>query len=111
VFWSVGVLSMNDNGFGSGGELRPPHVAQGASIGGGAVLLPGVHVGEDAIIGAGSVVTKDVASSTKVMGVPAREKRESDREVSESYYFGSFYPEELPDRPYSEGELYEELGR
>lgn len=35
-------------------------VASGASIGGGAVILPGVNIGEGAMIGAGAVVTKDV---------------------------------------------------
>ena len=47
-------------------------VKQGASIGSGATLLPKVTVGENAIIGAGSVVTKDVAPNTIVAGNPAR---------------------------------------
>ncbi|MCK4786625.1 MAG: N-acetyltransferase [Desulfobacteraceae bacterium] len=47
-------------------------VQQGASIGSGAVLLGGVTIGENAIIGAGSVVTKDVPKDTIVTGNPAR---------------------------------------
>ena len=41
-------------------------------IGGGAILLPGITIGDDAIIGAGSVVTRDVAPGTTVAGNPAR---------------------------------------
>jgi len=41
-------------------------------VGGGAVLLPGVEVGEEAFVAAGAVVTRDVSSRSVVMGVPAR---------------------------------------
>jgi acetyltransferase-like isoleucine patch superfamily enzyme len=47
-------------------------VMRGASIGSGATLLGGITVGENAIVGAGSVVTKDVAPNTIVAGNPAR---------------------------------------
>ena len=47
-------------------------VKQGASIGSGAVLLCGITVGENAMIGAGSVVTKDVPPGAIVAGNPAR---------------------------------------
>ena len=47
-------------------------VKKGASIGSGATLLGGVTIGEKAIIGAGSVVTKDVPPNTVVAGNPAR---------------------------------------
>jgi acetyltransferase-like isoleucine patch superfamily enzyme len=47
-------------------------VKQGASIGSGSTLLGGITVGENAIVGAGSVVTKDVPSDTTVAGNPAR---------------------------------------
>jgi UDP-2-acetamido-3-amino-2,3-dideoxy-glucuronate N-acetyltransferase len=45
-------------------------------IGGGAVLTPGVEVGEEAFVAAGAVVTNDVASRAVVMGVPARQVRQ-----------------------------------
>jgi UDP-2-acetamido-3-amino-2,3-dideoxy-glucuronate N-acetyltransferase len=47
-------------------------VRHGASIGSGATLLGGITVGENAIVGAGSVVTKDVPPNTIVVGNPAR---------------------------------------
>jgi acetyltransferase-like isoleucine patch superfamily enzyme len=53
-------------------ECIPTLVKRGASIGSGAVLLCGITVGENAIIGAGSVVTRDVPAGTVVAGNPAR---------------------------------------
>jgi acetyltransferase-like isoleucine patch superfamily enzyme len=53
-------------------ECRPTLVKRGASIGSSATLLCGITVGENAIIGAGSVVTKDVPANTVVAGNPAR---------------------------------------
>jgi acetyltransferase-like isoleucine patch superfamily enzyme len=54
----------------------PTLVKRGASIGSSATLLCGITVGENAIVGAGSVVTKDVAANTVVAGNPARFLRE-----------------------------------
>jgi acetyltransferase-like isoleucine patch superfamily enzyme/dTDP-4-dehydrorhamnose 3,5-epimerase-like enzyme len=47
-------------------------VAQGASLGGGSVILPGVHIGRNAMVGAGAVVTRDVPPNAIVVGNPAR---------------------------------------
>jgi acetyltransferase-like isoleucine patch superfamily enzyme len=55
-------------------------VKKGASIGSGATLLCGVTVGENAIVGAGSVVTKDVPPDTIVAGNPARIMRKTGEE-------------------------------
>lgn len=52
--------------------LEPPLVRRGASIGSGAVVLPGVTVGEGAVVGAGAVVTRDVPAGETVAGNPAR---------------------------------------
>ena len=51
---------------------EPPVIQDGAVIGLGAVLLPGVTIGERAFVAAGAVVTHDVAARTAVAGVPAR---------------------------------------
>jgi UDP-2-acetamido-3-amino-2,3-dideoxy-glucuronate N-acetyltransferase len=51
-------------------------IGRGASIGAGAVFVPGVSVGEGAMVGAGAVVTKDVPPFTVVVGNPARVVRE-----------------------------------
>lgn len=53
-------------------SLEQTLVQRRASVGSGAVILPGVTIGEGAIIGAGSVVTKDVPPLTTVVGNPAR---------------------------------------
>jgi len=47
-------------------------IKKGASIGGGATLLPGITVGEKALVGAGSVVTKNVPAGVIVVGNPAK---------------------------------------
>jgi acetyltransferase-like isoleucine patch superfamily enzyme len=90
AFVSTGVLTMNDNSMARGGSLRPPYISNRAMVGGGAILLPGVTIGEDALVGAGSVVTKDVFPNTRVQGVPARlfeARRESDEEIWAKYFF------------------------
>jgi acetyltransferase-like isoleucine patch superfamily enzyme len=51
-------------------------VRRGARVGAGAILRPGIVVGEDAFVGAGAVVTRDVPERTIVIGVPARVVRE-----------------------------------
>src|SRR5690606_14967223 len=54
--------------------LLKTRVGRGASIGGGATILPGVTIGEHAMIGAGSVVVADVAPGQIVLGNPARSR-------------------------------------
>jgi maltose O-acetyltransferase len=51
---------------------RPVRIGRNVWIGGGAIILPGVTIGHDTIVGAGSVVTRDVAAGTTVLGNPAR---------------------------------------
>lgn len=53
-------------------ELLPIKVKRGASIGANSVIIAGVTIGEDALVGAGSVVTNDVPDSAVVAGNPAR---------------------------------------
>lgn len=54
------------------GEFLKTIVKKGASIGGGATILPGIVIGENAMIGAGSVVTKNVPDNATIAGNPAR---------------------------------------
>lgn len=54
---------------------RPVTIGANVWIGGGAIILPGVHIGDDAIIGAGSVVTREVPAGAAVAGNPARMMR------------------------------------
>jgi acetyltransferase-like isoleucine patch superfamily enzyme len=57
-------------------KVVPTLVKRGASIGTSATILCGVTIGEGAIVGAGSVVTKDVPPNTIVSGVPARVRKQ-----------------------------------
>lgn len=61
--------ALRRQGFESG---KPVRIGQNVWIGGGAIILPGVTVGDDAIIGAGSVVTRHVPTGATVVGNPAR---------------------------------------
>jgi UDP-2-acetamido-3-amino-2,3-dideoxy-glucuronate N-acetyltransferase len=83
VFVGHGVMFINDarpRATTEGGDLQtgddwtllPTVVERRASLGSGAVILGGVRVGEGALVGAGAVVTRDVAPGETVAGVPAR---------------------------------------
>jgi UDP-2-acetamido-3-amino-2,3-dideoxy-glucuronate N-acetyltransferase len=77
VFCGPRVITMNDKRM---VHRRPnltwkqaaPRILRAARVGGGSVLLPGVTVGENALVGAGSVVTRDVPDRAIVVGNPAR---------------------------------------
>ena len=75
AFISVMVATMNDNAIGRAGfgaHVAGPAVASGAVIGGAAVLLPGVQIGEWATVAANATVTRAVEPGSRVMGSPAR---------------------------------------
>lgn len=80
VFVAPGVTTTNDNFMGRTEArlalMRGPTIRRGARVGGGAVLLPGIEVGEEAFVGAGAVVVRSVPPRTVVVGNPARELRE-----------------------------------
>jgi len=77
VFCGPRIITMNDKQI---AYRRPsltfvrnaPRILRAARVGGGSVLLPGVTIGENAFVGAGSVVTKDVPDRAVVLGNPAR---------------------------------------
>jgi acetyltransferase-like isoleucine patch superfamily enzyme len=54
------------------GNIKGPTIRRGARVGGGAILCPGVEIGEEAFVGAGAVVTKNVPARKLVVGNPAR---------------------------------------
>jgi acetyltransferase-like isoleucine patch superfamily enzyme len=79
VFVGPGVVTTNDDAMARGGPdyaLEGPVLRRACRIGGGAVLAPGVEIGEEAFVAAGAVVTKDVPPRALVMGVPARVVRD-----------------------------------
>jgi acetyltransferase-like isoleucine patch superfamily enzyme len=76
VFIAPCVVTTNDNFMGRTERrkqlMKGPTIRRGARVGGGAILCPGVEIGEEAFVGAGAVVTKDVPARTVVVGSPAR---------------------------------------
>jgi acetyltransferase-like isoleucine patch superfamily enzyme len=58
---------------------KPIHIKKGAWIGAGASILPGVTIGEYAIVGAGAIVTKDVGDYEVAVGVPAKVVKKLDK--------------------------------
>jgi acetyltransferase-like isoleucine patch superfamily enzyme len=80
VFIAPCVVTTNDNFMGRSERrhelMKGPTIRRGARVGGGAVLCPGIEVGEEAFVGAGAVVTKDVPARVVVVGNPARVLRD-----------------------------------
>jgi acetyltransferase-like isoleucine patch superfamily enzyme len=80
VFIAPGVVPSNDNFVGRTAErfkhFKGMTVRRGGRVGAGAVILPGIEIGEDALVAAGSVVTKNVPPRVIVMGAPARRLRD-----------------------------------
>lgn len=76
VFISVCVGTTNDNSMGKAGYregvVKGPEIQDGAVIGLGVSVLPNTIIGPDSVVGAGSVVTKEVPAKAIVMGVPAK---------------------------------------
>jgi acetyltransferase-like isoleucine patch superfamily enzyme len=80
VFIAPCVATTNDNFMGRTEKRhalrKGPTIRRGARVGGAAVLLPGIEVGEEAFVGAGAVVLRDVPPRVVVAGNPAREIRD-----------------------------------
>ena len=89
VFVAPGVGTTNDNTMGRHERDRPLRGAvlrRACRVGGAALLLPGIEVGEEAFVAAGAVVTRDVPARAVVVGVPARQTGEvPDRDLLERW--------------------------
>jgi acetyltransferase-like isoleucine patch superfamily enzyme len=76
VFIAPCVITTNDNFMGRTERRhalrKGPTIRRGARVGGGAVICPGVEIGEEAFVGAGAVVVEDVPAGVVVVGNPAR---------------------------------------
>jgi acetyltransferase-like isoleucine patch superfamily enzyme len=89
VFIAPCVVTTNDNFMGRTEKrkslMKGPTIRRGARVGGGAILNPGIEVGEEAFVGAGAVVTKDVPPRKLVVGSPAKVLRDvADDELREN---------------------------
>ncbi len=87
VFVAPCVVTTNDNFMGRTEKrlelMKGPTIRRGARIGGGAILCPGIEVGEEAFVGAGAVVTKDVPAARGRRREPrARDPRGSRRRAA-----------------------------
>src|SRR5205814_3637146 len=80
VFIAPCVTTTNDNFMGRTERrhdlIKGPTIRRGARVGGGAILCPGVEIGEEAFVGAGAVVVEDVPARVVVVGNPARVLRD-----------------------------------
>jgi UDP-2-acetamido-3-amino-2,3-dideoxy-glucuronate N-acetyltransferase len=96
VFVGPGAITTNDDTMarhprgrasdGAGTTIRGATLRRACRVGGGAVLTPGIEIGEEAFVAAGAVVTRDVPARAVVMGVPARVMREvSDADLLERW--------------------------
>ena len=83
-FLAPGVCMANDNFLGRTEErfrrMGGPRICRAARVGANAILMPGVTIGEEAVVGAGAVVTRDVPRYQTVIGVPARQTRPTPQE-------------------------------
>lgn len=80
VFLGPLCVTTNDKYMKYGATLKGPVIKQGARIGANSTIMPGISIGEGAIVSAGSVVTKDVPPHKVVIGVPARVVKDASKE-------------------------------
>lgn len=99
VFIAPCVTTTNDNFMGRTEKrlelMKGPVFKKGCRIGGNAIILPGVVIGKEAFVAAGSVVTRNVPEKTVVKGVPAKPFREVPEE--ELLIYQDYYREEIED--------------
>jgi acetyltransferase-like isoleucine patch superfamily enzyme len=79
VFMGPCSVTTNDKYMQAGADLKGPIIKKGARIGANATILPGIIIGEEAVIGSGAVVVKDVGPKSVVAGNPAKVLRTTPR--------------------------------
>ena len=82
---------------GDGMYSFPITIGDNVWLGGNVMVLPGVTIGENSVIGAGSVVTKDIPANVVAFGTPCKVYREINEHDAE-YYFGNHRFDEQPER-------------
>ncbi|OEV19363.1 hypothetical protein AN221_17445 [Streptomyces nanshensis] len=83
VFLGAGIRTVNDKHLiwrdpNREPDLLPPRFEPGAKVGSGSTILSGVSIGEHALVGAGSVVTRDIPGGATAYGVPAHVRPQQD---------------------------------
>ncbi len=73
VFMGPCSVTTNDKYMKNGARLIGSVIKRGARIGANSTILPGVMIGEEVVVGSGSVVTKDIATGVIIVGNPAKE--------------------------------------
>lgn len=80
----------------------PVHIGKNCWIGAGVLIMPGVTIGDNVVVGAGSVVTKDLPSNVLAFGDPCRVQREVGEHDREYYFKDRKVPKELREKYYAE---------
>ena len=65
------------------GIAEPIHIGNDVWLGGNVTVLPGVKIGNNVVVGAGAVVTKDIPDNSLALGVPAKVVREIENDIEE----------------------------
>ena len=73
----------------------PVHIGKNCWLGAGVIVLPGVSVGDNSVIGAGSVVTRDIPANVVALGTPCKAVREISERDREIYFKDMKIPEDL----------------
>ena len=76
----------------------PVHIGRNCWIGAGVLIMPGVNIGDNTVIGAGSVVTKDIPANVLAFGSPCRVQREINGHDAEFYWRDRKIPTELAEK-------------
>ena len=73
----------------------PIHIGRNCWLGAGVIVLPGITIGDNSVIGAGSIVTKDIPANVVAMGTPCRVVREIGEKDREYYFKNHRIPEDV----------------